>query len=160
MSQVSWLVCGRRFVSVLVIIVFAAGAPAFLFHTLFAKKRASTRQDTQDDKLAQTLAEKLGVDPAQADFVLRDLSTSRSVSILLDAYSFRHYYMEPLEMLRKLMLVGLTVLAGTLSQLVMGILTAFGFFALLLNQWPYRLAQDNYLRKLLERFACLLASSV
>ena len=42
---------------------------------------------------------------------------------------------------------GLTVLAGTLSQLVMGILTSFCFFALLLNQWPYRLAQDNYLRK-------------
>ena len=133
----------------LVIIVFAAGAPAFLFHTLFAKKRAGARQQSesaQDEKLAQTLAEKLGVDPAQAEFVLRDLSTSRSVSILLDAYSFRHYYMEPLEMLRKLMLVGLTVLAGTLSQLVMGILTSFGFFALLLNQWPYRLAQDNYLR--------------
>ena len=51
-------------------------------------------------------------------------------------------------MLRKLALVGLVLLVGrgTIAQLTVAIVLSFGFFALQMRTWPYKLQQDNLLR--------------
>jgi hypothetical protein len=62
-------------------------------------------------------------------------------------------YTEPLEMLRKLLLIGISVLLGRgsgLWQLVLGIISTFAFFGLFLAVRPFRLWQDNALRLLCE----------
>ena len=55
---------------------------------------------------------------------------------------------EALDMLRKLALVGLVLLVGrgTVAQLTIAIVLSFGFFALQMRTWPYKLYQDNLLR--------------
>ena len=52
-------------------------------------------------------------------------------------------------MFRKLALVGLVLVVGrgTVAQLSVAIILSFGFFALHLQTWPYKVKQDNLFRK-------------
>lgn len=51
-------------------------------------------------------------------------------------------------MLRKLALVGLVLMVGrgSVAQLSCAITLSFGFFALQMYTWPYKIVQDNVLR--------------
>ena len=51
-------------------------------------------------------------------------------------------------MFRKLALVGLVLIVGrgTIAQLAAAIILSFGFFALQMKTWPYKLEADNLLR--------------
>ena len=58
-------------------------------------------------------------------------------SFLMDAYSFRHYYWEVLDLLRKFLLVGMVLLVGrgTVAQNFVALVLSFGFFALQMKTW-------------------------
>ena len=143
--------------SLAVIIGFGCGAPAYLLWSLFQKKRENKAlfedEATKHSQVALRVAEKYSLVPAEAELVVYDVSLSRGVSILVDAYGFRHLFTEPLEMLRKLLLISVAVLLGRgsgLWQLVLGLLSTFAFFALFLAVRPFRLWHDNALRILCE----------
>eukprot|EP01043_Picozoa_sp_COSAG02_P072295 COSAG02_NODE_13563_length_1378_cov_31.838155_1_plen_451_part_01 len=80
---------------------------------------------------------------------LRDItSLGRSFSFLLDAYRFDRYYYEVIDILRKLLLVGLVLVVkrGTVAQNVVALLLSFAFFSLLAAARPYKLHADNLYR--------------
>jgi hypothetical protein len=66
----------------------------------------------------------------------------------MDAYVPSYLYWEALDMFRKLALVGLVLIVGrgTIAQLAAAIMLSFGFFALQMKTWPYKLEADNLLR--------------
>ena len=138
--------------SVAVIVCFACGAPVYLLWDLFRKKRRSAAEERQHLQVSLKIADMCGIDASEAEVVVHDLTLSRGVATLVDAYGFRHLYTEPLEMMRKLLLVGVSVLVGQGSvwQMVICIVSTFGFFALHLAVRPFRLWQDTFLRLLCE----------
>ena len=54
-------------------------------------------------------------------------------------------------------LVGLVLLVGrgTIAQLGAGIVLSFGFIALQIKTWPYKLEMDNLLRTATEMHVCI-----
>jgi len=50
--------------------------------------------------------------------------------------------------MRKLALIGIVLVVGrgTIAQLAVAIMLSFGFFALQMKTWPYKLEADNLLR--------------
>ena len=77
-----------------------------------------------------------------------ELVSSPQFAFLMDAYSFRHYYWESLDLVRKLLLIGLVLFVGrgSVAQNVTALTLSFGFFALQARTWPYKLLQDNLFR--------------
>jgi hypothetical protein len=71
-------------------------------------------------------------------------------SSLTEAYrpEPRCVYFESVDMLRKLVLVGLVVLAGrgSILQNVLANVLSFGFFALHVSRMPFKMREDNWLR--------------
>ena len=62
---------------------------------------------------AARLADEIGMPVASAEFIIRDvMSLGEKYGFLLDAFHFRHFNWETLDMLRKLLLVGLVLLVG------------------------------------------------
>ena len=53
-----------------------------------------------------------------------------------------------MDMLRKLILVGLVLLVGrgSVAQLCAAMILSFAFFSLHMKTWPYKIEQDNILR--------------
>eukprot|EP01045_Picozoa_sp_COSAG04_P018744 COSAG04_NODE_1758_length_5668_cov_2.648411_2_plen_1402_part_00 len=139
-----------RSLSLVVIAVFGAGVPlgfgVFLVRT--AREYERTDVDT-NAAVAQRLADEFDVDASVADFILRDVTVmGQDFSFLMDAYAFRHYYWEALDLLRKLLLVGLVLLVGrgTVAQNIVAQVLSFGFFALQVSTKPFKLHQDNVFR--------------
>eukprot|EP01043_Picozoa_sp_COSAG02_P054694 COSAG02_NODE_6232_length_3710_cov_3.154528_3_plen_878_part_00 len=92
--------------SLVIIILFAGGVPltfgTFLVHTTYEYKRSDV--DTTK-AVVQKFADEFAVDVTVADHILRDVTAmGRDYSFLMDAYSFKHYYWEVFDMLRKLLL--------------------------------------------------------
>jgi len=63
-------------------------------------------------------------------------------------YEPRYLYWEAVDMFRKLALVGVVLIVGrgTVAQLCAAIMIAFGFFAMHIKTWPYKVDQDNLFR--------------
>ena len=72
---------------------------------------------------------------------------SDTLSVMCVQYVPAYLYWEALDMLRKLVLVGLVLLVGrgTVAQLAAAIILSFGFFSLQMITWPYKIQQDNLL---------------
>jgi hypothetical protein len=83
-----------------------------------------------------------------AKWVIRDVTIGRDYSFLMDAFKPDYLYWEALDMLRKLLLVGvvLWIGRGTVAQLSVAIVLSFGFFALQMNTMPYKVFTDNVFR--------------
>ena len=101
-----------RPLSMAVIVFFGFGVPMIFSVVLMKSARKYRREGSQHNtEVAARLAAEFNVDQTVADFVLRDVTTmGESFSFLLDAYTFQCYYWETLDMLRKLLLVGLVLL--------------------------------------------------
>eukprot|EP01043_Picozoa_sp_COSAG02_P046470 COSAG02_NODE_4349_length_5466_cov_31.632569_3_plen_1141_part_01 len=133
--------------SLLVIIFFAVGVPVIFGAILWWNTRAYESQHTTE--VATRLAAQFKVDQMVANYVLRDVTTmGASFSFLLDAYKFQWYYWEMLDMLRKLLLVGLVLLVkrGSVAQNMVALVLSLAFFALQISAKPYKLQQDNIYR--------------
>ena len=133
-----------------VIAFFAFGVPMIFSVVLMKSARKYRREGSQHNtEVAARLAAEFNVDQTVADFVLRDVTTmGESFSFLLDAFTFQCYYWETLDMLRKLLLVGLVLLVkrGSVAQNVVALVLSLAFFALQISTKPYKLQQDNIYR--------------
>lgn len=137
-------------VSLVVIMVVAVGVPMIFSVLLLRNAHEYRRTDSElNAAVARQLASEFGVDEEVADFVLRDvLVMGQSFSFLMDAFKDRCYYWEILDILRKLLLVGLVLLVdrGSVAQSLVALILSFFFFALQAGTQPYKLPQDNAFR--------------
>ena len=110
--------------------------------------------------VARRVADELKVDDVMAADAIRDVATGREYSFLVNAYKPRYYYWEGYDMVRKLMLVGMLVIfsRGSVTQLFMAIIISFGSFALQVKLAPYRHAEDNLLKAMIEAHIFLIVS--
>eukprot|EP01043_Picozoa_sp_COSAG02_P060898 COSAG02_NODE_8058_length_2728_cov_3.738684_2_plen_740_part_00 len=120
------LLCGSvemqivQSLSMAVIAVVALGVP--LLFTLLLVQHARAYKSTRPElnaAVAARLAVEFKVDANIADYIVRDVTAmGQSFSFLLDAYTFECYYWETLDLLRKLLLVGLVLLVrrGSVAQ--------------------------------------------
>ena len=139
--------------SLIVVVLVACGLP-LAFGYILIRKASVYQRDTEGSNvaLAKKVAEDLKVDEKQASFVIRDITIGEDYSFLMDAYVPAYLYWEALDMLRKLALVGLVLLVGrgTAAQLNAALLLSFGFFALQVKVYPYKISQDNVFRAITE----------
>lgn len=138
-----------QILSYIVIVVVDVGLPCALLFVL-TRKTATYERETQASHLdtAKRIAVELDVDVQTAAFVIRDVTVGRDFSFVMDAYDPRYLYWEAVDMFRKLALVGLVLVVGrgTVAQLTVAIILAFGFFVAHMQTWPYKLHQDNLFR--------------
>ena len=134
-----------------VIIVFIVGVPAVLFVQLF--RTLATKEETQQDQYIISNLTREGVE------LLGQFSKETAKDILLTtkagqsaafatSFKSRFYYWESLDMVRKLVLVGMIVFAGqgSTAQCCLAVLLSFLFFAAQVGFWPCKLDADNQLR--------------
>ena len=136
-------------VSGIVVALVAIGLPLFMGYVLISAARKYQRESAQPNKeMAKRMATELGVEVKTAEYVIRDVTIGRSYSFIMDAFNPDYIYWESLDMLRKLALVGLVLMVGrgSVAQLSAAIILSFGFFALQMYTWPYKIPQDNLLR--------------
>ena len=136
--------------SYIVIVAFALGVPVVFSVLLIRNAREYKSADVETNSaLAKRLALEFEVAEKIADFILRDVTAmGADFAFLMDAYTFRHYYWESLDLIRKLMLVGLVLVVGrgSVAQNAVALLLSFCFFALQTSTQPYKLYQDNLFR--------------
>ena len=131
------------------IAIIAVGLPLYFGVVLVWEAKVYQRDFAgPNEAMAKRFANELGVKKEQAEFVIRDVSIGQGYSFLMDAYVPHYLYWEALDMLRKLALVGLVLLVGrgSVAQLSAAIVLSFGFFALQMKTWPYKVEQDNLFR--------------
>ena len=127
---------------------FSAGVPVALMAMMMQRAREHSTVTAADRFVARRVAEELHLDDKKAIDVIRDVRMGREYSFLVNAYQSRFFYWEGLDMIRKLSMVGLLVIAGqrSLSQIFFGLLLSVG--SLVAQVWfaPYKHMQDNYLK--------------
>jgi hypothetical protein len=132
-----------------VIAIVAVGLPIGLLYVLNSKAshyEKNTRQ--QYSAVAKRMSTELGVELHVAEYVIRDIVVGKEFGFLMDAFQPSFLYWEALDMIRKLALVGLVLLTGrgSIAQLSTAIALSFGFFALHMRSWPYKVHSDNMFR--------------
>jgi hypothetical protein len=153
-----------QLISAVIIVVFALGVPVGFSLLLVQNAREYERLNDGPENavVVARLAGEFDVDSKVAEFILRDVtSMGQDFAFLMDAYSFRHYYWESLDLVRKLLLVGLVLLVGrgSVAQNNVALLLSFGFFALQVRTWPYKLHQDNIFRTATEMHVFLVIAA-
>ena len=142
--------------------VFACGL-RLAFGFILLRKASVYQRDTEGSNvaLAKKVAEDLKVDEKQASFVIRDITIGEDYSFLMDAYVPAYLYWEALDMLRKLALVGLVLLVGrgSMAQLNAALCLSFGFFALQVKIYPYKISADNMFRAVTECHVFIVIAS-
>ena len=101
-----------------------------------------------ETELAGRVAAQFNLSPEVAAYIIREIHIGKDFSFLMDAYKPRCYYWETLDLLRKLALVGLVVIAGrgSAAQVMVGATFSFAFFSLHMRAWPYKIDHDNNFR--------------
>jgi hypothetical protein len=151
-----------RFVAGAYIVVVAFGVPLFIGWQMVQRMQEYTTGDRGGGSrfVARRVADELKLDDTVAADAIRDVSTGREYSFLVNAYKPRYFYWEGYDMVRKLMLVGMLVVVGrgSVAQLFLANTISFGSFALQVKLMPYRHAEDNLLKAAVEIHIFLLVS--
>ena len=132
-----------------IVVLIAIGLPLGMGIVLVRSARSYEREISKSHSpMATKLSEEMKVDLVTAEFVMRDVTIGQDYSFLMDAYVPRYLYWEAMDMLRKLILVGLVLLVGrgSIAQLCAAMVLSFAFFSLHMKTWPYKIEQDNILR--------------
>ena len=98
---------------------------------------------------ALRLAKELDLELTSAEAAVRDLSEGFGpFYFLTQAFLPQYLYWEACDMLRKLALVGLVLLAGrgSTAQIAAALTLSFIFFAVHMKTWPYKIEADNVFR--------------
>ena len=133
----------------IVIVVVSISLPVALLVMLVRKARSYDLESRDSyTPVAKRLAVDLGVDVSTAAFAVRDIVLGRDFSFVMDAYNPKYLWWEAIDMLRKLVLVGLVLLAGrgSVFQLSVALVMSFSFFALHILTLPYKVMADNAFR--------------
>jgi serine/threonine protein kinase/ankyrin repeat protein len=151
-----------QFLSKVVIVVVAFGVPVIFCALLLLHAREYQTKSELNVAVALRLASEFEVDHKVADYVLRDvMAMGESFGFLMDAYKFNCYYWEVLDLLRKLLLVGLVLLVdrGSVAQNIVALILSFGFSVLQASTQPYKLQQDNAFRAATEAHVFLVIAA-
>eukprot|EP01045_Picozoa_sp_COSAG04_P022639 COSAG04_NODE_2589_length_3889_cov_14.873119_1_plen_372_part_10 len=139
-------------VATVVIVVFSLGVPLWLAQMMVLRMREYRVNSDSDRFVARRVADELKIDDKQAMEAIRDVSTGREYSFLVNAYKSRYFYWEGVDMLRKLMLVGMLVIAGrgSAAQLFLAVCLSCAALVLQIYLQPYKHWEDNVFKALVE----------
>ena len=112
---------------------------------------SATKLSANNEKskfVARRVAEDLDISDKAAAMVVRDVLMKRDFNFLVAAFQPQYYWWEALDMLRKLMLVGMLVLLSEerIEQAYVASLVSLVFLSLQVALNPYRHNEDNLLK--------------
>ena len=138
----------------------AFGIPLRMGQLMFNRMREYGGGSASDRFVARRVADELKLSDTMAADAIRDCNTGREYSFLVNAYKPRYYFWEGYDMIRKLMLVGMLVVAGrgSVAQLFLALSISFVTFSLQVKLAPYRHSEDNLLKAAVEIHIFLLVA--
>ena len=141
-----------------VAVFFSAGVPVALIAVMLRQARARDAVTDADRFVARRVAEELQLDDRAAIDVIQDVNMGKEYSFLVSAYHPRYFFWEGLDLLRKLAMVGLLVLAGqgSLSQIFIGLCLSVVTLGAQVYFEPYKHWQNNLLKLVTEAAIFLL----
>ena len=141
--------------SVVVIVIFSFGAPcALLVHLRLTQLASASEFDTPAWSAVQHKA-MLQLQHEIREDILKsiiDLSNGTRYGNLTAPYKPQYFWWEPIDLLRKMLLVGLlsVVDRGSVAQVWVGIICSFCFALLHVKTLPFRHWEDNLLKMMIE----------
>ena len=148
-----------KYGSIAIIVLVAAGVP--IATAIFLRRDAMSRKDRGvSDTLRREVAAQWQVSLDEAEIAVNDTRLGSPYGFLVDAYKPRFYYAESLDMIRKLLLVGmvLAVERGSVAQLLVALIVSIVFTTGHANACPYKIHEDNVLRLTTEFHIFMLIS--
>ena len=138
-------------ISYILIVLFAIGVPIALIYVLVRSRRDQQVEinTSQMDFVCRKVMAELHVNKlADVQDVIIDLRQGQNFGSLINAYRPGLFLVEPLDMLRKLSMIGFLtwVDRGATLQVYAGVFLSFIFFALHVKYKPFRHEEDNVLR--------------
>ena len=134
-----------KLISGVVIVVFSLGIPISLV-VLMLRRIEDYGSGTDSDRfVARRAADELKIDDIAAADAIRDISTGREYSFLVNSFKPRYYFWEGVDMIRKLILVGLLVMVGrgSVAQLFVAVVVSVALLVLQVTLQPYKHWEDN-----------------
>eukprot|EP01050_Picozoa_sp_SAG11_P001415 SAG11_NODE_61_length_19011_cov_49.624048_14_plen_168_part_00 len=125
--------------------VVCVGIPLVAAVSMLAKARST---DAASANVVAALIQEWKIEKREALDAVRAIEVGRDYGYLLAAFRPSCFAWEPLDMTRKLLMVGIIVVVGrgTAGQLLIAIFLAGGFCAMHLRNWPYKQVADNALK--------------
>jgi hypothetical protein len=147
-----------RFAAGGVIAAFAIGVPLGAAVVLF---RAYSKLDPPDKLVTARVSQAFDVSLGKAETVVHGVTFGTQYGFMTKAYKPKFYMTESIDMLRKLVLVGLSAIVdrGSVAHIMMTLCIAGGFCGLHVRTWPYKLNADNNLRAFTELHVCLTVAT-
>jgi hypothetical protein len=142
-----------RWISTAVIAVFALGIPSTMIYLTLKRVREHKRSSKADRIVCRRVAEELQIDDEEVVAeAIADVYGSGGHPFLVNAYKNRFFYWEGVDMLRKLVVVGLLVLAGrgSATQLFLGIMVSVLALCLQIHYQPFRHDEDNVFKTMVD----------
>jgi hypothetical protein len=142
------------FWSWVLIITFCFGVPIGAAALL---SREYQRLAPVEPALQARISEAFGINIEDAEAAVNDITLGDKYGFLTAAFKPKFYANESLDMLRKLILVGLILMVarGSVAQAVISLILAVFFLSLQMRNWPYKIDWDNRLRMMTEVHVCL-----
>jgi hypothetical protein len=138
-------------VSTFMIFFFSIGVPVFMAVRMTQTKRQRQRQfETPTwQYISRRVMSQLSQDNLkEVQHTLIDIALGTRYGALISGFKPGYFFWECLDMMRKLVVVGMltTVERGSTTQVVAGIVFSFIFFAAHIRTLPYRHMEDNILK--------------
>jgi hypothetical protein len=139
-------------IAIAVIAVVSLGCPIAMVVMMIRRIDEYRSGGASERFVARRVADELKLDDRVAADAIRDVSTGREYSFLVNAYKPRYYFWEGIDMVRKLLLVGMLVIAGrgSVAQLFLAVCVSCVSLMLQVNLAPYKHWEDNVLKTCVE----------
>jgi hypothetical protein len=146
-----------QFVSSVVIVTFSVGMPCSLVVMMLRRIEDYGSGTDSDRFVARRVADEMKIEDTEAADAIRDVNTGREYSFLVNSFKPRYYFWEGVDMIRKLILVGLLVVVGrgSVAQLFVAVVVSVALLAMQLVLQPYKHAEDNLFKAGVEIHICL-----
>ncbi len=143
------------FASYGIIVTFCFGVPVGAAALVWNEYRQLPRVSST---VVARLSEALRISSDEAEAVVDGVLKEGKYGVLTGAFKPKFYANESLDMLRKLILIGIIAIGfdrGSVAQAVVSLSVAVLFLTLQVRNWPYKMEWDNRLRMLTEAHVCL-----
>jgi hypothetical protein len=132
----------------LVIFVVALGVPVGAILLLRRERQRQQRENPVEESLKLRVAGVFRITPEEAEEAVKDIRLGSKYSFLVGTFKGRYYMWESVDMVRKLLLVGLLVWfdRGSVAQVTIALVISFAFLAAHMYFWPYKAHLDNMFR--------------
>jgi hypothetical protein len=147
-------------IALFVIVGFSIGTPATMVCLMLRRMREYSSENGSERFVARRVADDLKIDDRTAADAIHDVATGREYSFLVNAFKSRYYFWEGIDCGRKLLLVGMLVLAGrgSVLQLFVAVCVSFVSLALQLVLQPYKHPEDNLFKVATDVHICLVVT--